>query len=172
MPRFATYIIAITIFALYPQCTPSRFVKLLAKNENALAFNLGGPLVRLGKAATPIPYTSLAYGRGITNSTTAFASVHITSALFGNFQTDIGSGLNMPGSFFTNLKIDNTYEIKSVQQPFCWYGTSDNFLNIKTHGEAVYKNYYGRYKEAHRIDGAGHSDVPQKMGFTQIKYIE
>lgn len=77
-----------------------------------------------------------------------------------------GSGLNMPGSFFTNLKIDNAEEVKTIQQPFCWlHGTSDNFLNIKTHGEVVYKNYGGAAGEAHRINGADHGEVPEKMGF-------
>lgn len=78
-----------------------------------------------------------------------------------------GSGLNMPGSFFTNLKIDNAEEIKNIQQPLCWlHGTNDNFLNINTHGEVVYKNYTGAYKEAHRINGADHGEVPAKLGFT------
>lgn len=77
-----------------------------------------------------------------------------------------GSGLNMPGSFFTNLKIDNAEEVKTISQPFCWiHGTNDNFLNIKTHGEVVYKNYNGSYKEAHRVDGADHGEIPVKMGF-------
>lgn len=77
-----------------------------------------------------------------------------------------GSGLNMPGSFFTNLKIDNAEEVKTISQPFCWiHGTNDNFLNIKTHGELVYKNYNGSYKEAHRVDGADHGEIPVKMGF-------
>jgi len=72
----------------------------------------------------------------------------------------------MPGSFFTNLKIDNAEEIKRIQQPFCWiHGTNDNFLNINTHGEVVYKNYNGSYKEAHRISGADHGEIPVKMGF-------
>lgn len=76
------------------------------------------------------------------------------------------SGLNMPGSFITNLKIDNAEEIKNIQQPFCWvHGTNDNFLNITTHGEVVYKNYSGTYKEAHRISGADHGEIPVKMGF-------
>jgi alpha/beta superfamily hydrolase len=78
-----------------------------------------------------------------------------------------GSGLNMPGSFFTNLKIDNAEEIKTISQPFCWiHGTNDNFLNINTHGEVVYKNYHGIYQEAHRIPSADHGEVPAKMGFT------
>ena len=94
---------------------------------------------------------SLAPGKLILEAPFASAEVMVRDA----------SGLNMPGSFFTNLKIDNANEIKTVQQPFCWlHGSSDNFLSSKTHGEAVYKNYNGSYKEAHKIDGAGHSDVP------------
>ncbi len=81
-----------------------------------------------------------------------------------------GSGINMPGSFFTNLIIDNAEEIKTISQPFCWiHGTNDNFLNINTHGEVVYKNYKGLYQEAHRIDGADHGEIPVKMGF--VNYL-
>lgn len=77
-----------------------------------------------------------------------------------------GSGLYMPASFFTNLKIDNAEEIKTISQALCWiHGTNDNFLGMKTHGEVVYKNYGGSYKEAHRIEGADHGEVPEKMGF-------
>lgn len=87
-----------------------------------------------------------------------------------NVMANDGSGLNMPGSFFTNLKIDNAEEIKTISQPFCWiHGTNDNFLNIKTHGEVVYKNYKGLYQEAHRIDGADHGEIPVKMGF--VNYL-
>ncbi len=79
---------------------------------------------------------------------------------------DGAGGLNMPGSLFTNLKIDNAEEIKSIQQPFCWiHGTNDNFLNVKTHGQLVYDNYNGTYKEAHEISGADHGEIPVKMGF-------
>lgn len=78
-----------------------------------------------------------------------------------------GSGLNMPGSFFTNLKIDNAEEIKTISQPFCWiHGTSDNFLSMTTHGQVVYNNYHGTYKESHMVQGADHGEVPAKMGFT------
>jgi pimeloyl-ACP methyl ester carboxylesterase len=77
-----------------------------------------------------------------------------------------GAGINVPGSYVTNLKIDNAEEIKKVKQPFCWiHGTNDNFLGIKTHGEVVYKNYQGDYKEAHRIPGADHGEVPATAGF-------
>lgn len=77
-----------------------------------------------------------------------------------------GSGLAVPGSFFTSLQIDNAEEIKSIQQPFFWiHGRADLFLGIETHGEVVFANYNGVYKEAHRIEGADHGEVPEKMGF-------
>jgi pimeloyl-ACP methyl ester carboxylesterase len=77
-----------------------------------------------------------------------------------------GSGLAMPGDFFTTLKINNGEEIKSVTQPFFWiHGEADDFLNIDTHGAVVYNNYNGTYKEPHRIPGAGHSTIQTTMGF-------
>lgn len=76
------------------------------------------------------------------------------------------TGLALPGTFVTDLKINNGEEIKYVQQPFFWiHGTEDDFLNINTHGEVVYVNYKGSYKEAHRIANAGHSTIPTTMGF-------
>ena len=77
-----------------------------------------------------------------------------------------GALLNLPGSFVTGLKIDVAERISHVQQPFLWlHGTNDNFLNIKTHGEVVYKNYHGQYGEARRVGGADHTTVPNTMGF-------
>jgi len=79
-----------------------------------------------------------------------------------------GSQLSMPASFVTNLKIDNGEEIKKVNQPFMWmHGNNDNFLNYKTHGQVIYDNYKGTYKEAHIIDGADHGEIPVKDGFTK-----
>jgi hypothetical protein len=83
-------LILLTQIVFFQNCAPTRFVKPLAKKQNAIAANLGGPLIHFGKAVTPIPFTSLMYGRGITNSTTAFGSIHLTSLLYGNVQTDIG----------------------------------------------------------------------------------
>ena len=76
------------------------------------------------------------------------------------------SQLAMPGSFATNLKINNAEQIKKVNQPFFWmHGDNDNFLNYKTNGLVVYDNYQGSYKEAHIIHGADHGEVPAKYGF-------
>ncbi|HWY37088.1 MAG TPA: alpha/beta hydrolase [Bacteroidia bacterium] len=77
------------------------------------------------------------------------------------------SQLSMPASFVTNLKIDNSEEIKKISQPFMWmHGTDDTFLGMTEHGQVVYDNYHGTYKEAHKIAGAGHSTVPIKYGFS------
>lgn len=76
------------------------------------------------------------------------------------------SGLSLPGSFFTNLEINNADEIAKVDEPFFWiHGTADSFLSIETHGEVVYKNYEGSYSIAHRVQGGEHSDVPSVMGY-------
>jgi pimeloyl-ACP methyl ester carboxylesterase len=92
----------------------------------------------------------------------------ILEAPFASAETMVqdGSGLAMPGDFFTTLEINNGEEIKSVTQPFFWvHGEADDFLNIDTHGAVVYSHYSGTYKEAHRIAGAGHSTIPTTMGF-------
>lgn len=89
-------------------------------------------------------------------------------APFASAETMIqdGSGLAMPGDFFTTLKINNAEEIKTVTQPFFWiHGEADDFLNIDTHGAVVYGHYSGTYKESHRIPAAGHSTIQTTMGF-------
>lgn len=88
-------VILVLLLMLFQNCAPTRFVKPLAKNENAVSANIGGPLIHYGKSVMPIPFTSVMYGRGLTNNTTAFASVHATAMLFGNFQTDIGVCQNL-----------------------------------------------------------------------------
>lgn len=82
-----------------------------------------------------------------------------------------GSQLSMPSSFFTNAKIDNAEEIKKINQPLMWiHGTNDLFLNINTHGQVVFNNHKGLYKEAHKITGADHGEIPPKLGYNN--YME
>jgi len=82
-----------------------------------------------------------------------------------------GSILDIPPSYFTNLKIDNAEEIKLVNQPFLWFhGIDDDFLNIETHGEIIFKNYHGEKGIAVRVSGANHGSVPQTYGF--VPYCE
>lgn len=92
----------------------------------------------------------------------------ILEAPVGSVETMVQDAavLEMPSSFVTDLKFDNSEKIKKVQQPFMWmHGVEDDFVAMKTHGEVIYKNYKGTYSEAHRIEGANHGTVPQTWGF-------
>lgn len=73
--------------------------------------------------------------------------------------------INMPASFFVDVKIDNAEEIKKCQVPLLWmHGKADDFLAISTHGETVYANHQNAWKRAVRVDGAGHETVPNFLG--------
>lgn len=91
----------------------------------------------------------------------------ILEAPFASFDfmtQDIGK-VSFPGSFYGNLKIDNSVEIQNVQQPFLWiHGVEDDFVGIH-HGELVQQNYQGTHKVVRRIPGGEHSTVPVVMGF-------
>lgn len=92
----------------------------------------------------------------------------ILEAPFASAQVMVNdaSRLALPAGYFTHLEIDNAEEIKKVNQPFLWmHGTADDFLDINTHGEVVYKNYRGVHSEAWRVSGAGHESVPSKSGY-------
>ena len=84
------------------------------------------------------------------------------------------SGLALPSSLFTNLKIDNAEEIKKINQPLYWiHGINDDFLALETHGKVVFENHQGEYKETYQIPQANHGDVPKIMGYeVYIKSLE
>lgn len=76
------------------------------------------------------------------------------------------SVLNMPASYFTNLKLNNADKIKDVQQAFMLlHGTHDSFLSIYTHGYPIANNYNGVYKNINWVYNANHSDIPVVIGF-------
>ena len=75
--------------------------------------------------------------------------------------------LDVSSTFFTSLKFDNVEKIKSVSQPLLWlHGIQDDYLSI-SNGEAIFEQYGGGYKEAHRVPGANHTDIPLILGFGQ-----
>ena len=78
------------MLAFYNACAPTRAVMPLCYKENRVSASLGGPLIHYGKAITPVPYTSITYSRGLTDTTTLFASFHPTAALYGNLQMEVG----------------------------------------------------------------------------------
>ncbi|MBA2612857.1 MAG: hypothetical protein H0U95_12865 [Bacteroidetes bacterium] len=89
----STFIIVCIYF--FQNCAPSRFIKPLEKKQQAASFSFGGPMIQFAGAPIPIPFTTLAYGYGLTNKVTGFGSLHTTSLLFGNLQSDIGTTLKL-----------------------------------------------------------------------------
>lgn len=80
------------------------------------------------------------------------------------------SSLNMPGSFLTNLEIDNAEEIKLVDHPYLlFHGIEDHFLRIVTNGDVVYKNYAGPRGEFFRVEGADHGTIPPTLGLSDYR---
>jgi hypothetical protein len=84
------YIVLLNIILLGISCSPSHFVRPLKKSEQAANISIGGPLIKYGTNTIPIPFIVANYAYGIDSTFTTFAGFNITSALFGNFQTDIG----------------------------------------------------------------------------------
>lgn len=72
-------------------CAPSHFVKPLEKKQHAANITLGGPLIKFGTATIPIPFITATYGYGIDSTLTGFASLNVTSALYGNLQLELGA---------------------------------------------------------------------------------
>ena len=96
----------------------------------------------------------------------------INEAPFASAETMVqdATKLAISGSYVTDIKVDNAEEIKHVTQPFLWlHGTNDSFLNIKTHGEVVFKNYAGPKGIALRIPFAEHGNIPLILGFEYYK---
>lgn len=79
---------------------------------------------------------------------------------------DDASGTALPPSYYTDARIDNVIKIKRIQQPFLMMqGVDDKYLKIETNGDLLYSDYTGTIKQEYRVAGAGHSDVPLKLGF-------
>ncbi len=77
--------------------------------------------------------------------------------------------INVQGSFFTNNEFDNAGNMQRVNQPLQWFhGTADNYIKIDQ-GELVYSQYNGVYKEAYRIQGAEHGNIPNVMGLFEYE---
>ncbi|MCE9538180.1 MAG: hypothetical protein K8R85_03055 [Bacteroidetes bacterium] len=72
-------------------CSPTKYIKPLDKDQHGATISFGGPLIKYGAGTIPIPFLVANYGYGIDSTLTGFASFNITSALFGNFQIELGA---------------------------------------------------------------------------------
>lgn len=66
--------------------------------------------------------------------------------------------------FVTNLDFENAEKIKDVDEPLLWmHGVEDTYVAIEN-GEIIYNNHGGSVKQAERVEGSDHSEVPIVMG--------
>ena len=89
--RIAVLFIVCSLYS----CAPSRFVKPLAKNQQAVNISLGGPIISSDAVTIPAPFFTATYGYGIDSTLTGFGSVNLTSAFFGNVQVELGATKNL-----------------------------------------------------------------------------
>ncbi len=88
--RFVQGLVFFIFLIYFSSCAPTRFVKPLDKKEQAVNLSLGGPVIGYNNIPVPVPFLTLTYGRGIDSNLTAFGSVNITSAFYGNAQVEAG----------------------------------------------------------------------------------
>lgn len=85
--RIISFLVLLIVIS---SCSATRIVKPLNKNEVAVGFDLGGPIIDFAGTKIPVPFTSLSGAYGIDSVMTVWGGLHLTSMAFGNFQTDIG----------------------------------------------------------------------------------
>jgi hypothetical protein len=120
----------LSILLILASCASSRFVEPLKKGEQAIAFDIGGPTIGFGGTVIPIPLSSVVYAKGIDTNITVFGSLHLTSLLFGNVQTDLGA-------------------------TFKFYKSKKSFipsLSSSVNGNAIYDIYDSKFKFWPQLD--------------------
>lgn len=94
MTKIYTCLLLITTILLVG-CAPTRYVRPLKKGEDRWGASIGGPLIKYGGALIPVPNTTITYAKAYSDSLTWFVGLHTTSALFNNFQTEVGFCYNL-----------------------------------------------------------------------------
>jgi alpha/beta superfamily hydrolase len=81
------------------------------------------------------------------------------------YLTQSSTVINVNPKFVTTLEMNNAEKIKAVTMPLMWlHGVEDTYVNI-SNGELIYSNHGGIYKEAHRIEGSDHAELPVIIGY-------
>jgi hypothetical protein len=165
-------------------------VKPLAKKEQAASFSFGGPVIGFAGASIPIPFTTLSYGRGLTDKMTVYGGLHLTSLAFGNIQFDFGGtyglwqrerqgltgGLTLqtavaPGKQNT-VRLWPTAELNYYYQP--GKGSSYLYGGLNSWFEASGKKSYNQVQPRHVIPNVqlGYMIVKTKIQHQfELKYL-
>jgi hypothetical protein len=83
-------LLVILVIATIVSCAPTRFVKPLAKKQQAVNLSAGGALISYSKLTIPMPFVTATYGYGIDSTLTGFGSLNLTSLAYGNAQIELG----------------------------------------------------------------------------------
>lgn len=80
----------LSISSLLFSCGPSKFVEPIAYKQLSIGGHFGGPALDYG-IPIPLPISAIEIGYGLDTNVTVFGTLHTTSIIFGNFQTDLGA---------------------------------------------------------------------------------
>ena len=171
------------LFGFLFACAPARFVKPLAKKQHAAILSFGGPLIKYGSGTISMPFLTAGYGYGIDSSLTGFGALNITSALYGNFQLDVGATKRLwkqknyrpaltittvANVIYRNKDAKKLYPQLTVNA-FWEYGKRKNFFysGVDNWFELAAKRQYGITQKNHWIfmPMIGHSFGGQKWNF-------
>jgi hypothetical protein len=82
--------LSVLLSVVVVSCAPTRHIIPLKLGESEVSVALGGPLITYSEKVIPAPMISVSYGYGLDTNITIFGGAHITSALFGVLQADLG----------------------------------------------------------------------------------
>lgn len=90
----------------------------------------------------------------------------VAEAPFASSSTLVQSGtlLDIPSSYVMKGEYNNAEKIKSVHAPLLIiHGESDKFIDLEKNSTVIFKNA-NQPKQFVRVPGAGHSEIPAKLG--------
>ena len=108
------FLLLFSFSIIISSCAPTRVVRTLKQGEKRLGGNIGGPLIKYNGTVIPVPFTSVYYAQGISDTITVFGGIHTTSALFGNFQTEIGGTYDIWRNKDTTKGVTGTFALNTA----------------------------------------------------------
>jgi len=164
---------------VFLSCMPSRIVRPLDRGQRAIGAHLGGPLISFVGTTIPMPFTSLMYAQGVTEKTTAFGSIHVTSLLFGVIQTDIGACYNLYYNDSVRLGLSVTPAVNMAYDKWegnfkFWPQVDVNiYWDIRPKKSFVYLGVDNWFelssKKAHGEDQTNRWIVNPQIGYTNVR---
>lgn len=109
-----------SLLVLANACTSQRIVRPLEKGQSAVSAHLGGPLIGFAGTTIPIPFTSLSYAKGITDSLTVFGGTQLTNLAYQNLHLALGAayGILKPNGWIPGVSLSATLNFLSDFRQF------------------------------------------------------